>query len=341
MHLKREKLFMIQTKIIGFNDHGNIVLDINQRELAKEGILLGDAIKITLSSKEVLVNIPVLSGYYCKTHETLLLVSSECCELAVKRGNANSQYQFTLGDEFGIELGLSKKYWEQENAYSFCEINDGDLYANEEAFANFRPLFCGGTIFFRSASPFDDTYGRTEAVRFCIDKYSIRTIIDVADTRDELIELIGTDIQYCTKFSIYPIGSDAGLYSKEYEKTLTQAIEIIVRENGPFLIHCRAGKRRSGFLCALLQGLAGMSHSEIVADYMMSYVNNNGITQASDPQRFDYLKNDTIGNFLAYIRNDSDDSLPLCIENYLKVLGISPKTISQLTARLIKDKDPR
>jgi len=36
------------------------------------------------------------------------------------------------------------------------------------------------------------------------------------------------------------------------------------------LVHCAAGKDRTGTLCALIQGLLGVSRKDIVSDYMMT-----------------------------------------------------------------------
>ncbi|OGJ86534.1 MAG: hypothetical protein A2268_15780 [Candidatus Raymondbacteria bacterium RifOxyA12_full_50_37] len=42
------------------------------------------------------------------------------------------------------------------------------------------------------------------------------------------------------------------------------------KENLPVLIHCNGGKDRTGFMAALLQSLTGVSHNDIMHDYLLT-----------------------------------------------------------------------
>lgn len=46
--------------------------------------------------------------------------------------------------------------------------------------------------------------------------------------------------------------------------------EALADADGPSLVHCAAGKDRTGIACALLQASLGVSRDDIVADYMMT-----------------------------------------------------------------------
>jgi protein tyrosine/serine phosphatase len=52
--------------------------------------------------------------------------------------------------------------------------------------------------------------------------------------------------------------------------------EILARADGPVLIHCAAGKDRTGVLAALTHHVAGVDPEDIVADYLLT----------NNPQRF-------------------------------------------------------
>jgi protein tyrosine/serine phosphatase len=39
---------------------------------------------------------------------------------------------------------------------------------------------------------------------------------------------------------------------------------------GPMVVHCAAGKDRTGFICALTHHIAGVSHDDMVADYLLT-----------------------------------------------------------------------
>ena len=58
-------------------------------------------------------------------------------------------------------------------------------------------------------------------------------------------------------------------YSSQYFKTQTiKALQAICKNDGPFLIHCTEGKDRTGFVCILIEALAGASYQQIVDDYV-------------------------------------------------------------------------
>ena len=46
--------------------------------------------------------------------------------------------------------------------------------------------------------------------------------------------------------------------------------EVLLRAEGPSLVHCVAGKDRTGFAVALAQHVLGVVHDDIVADYVMT-----------------------------------------------------------------------
>ena len=51
--------------------------------------------------------------------------------------------------------------------------------------------------------------------------------------------------------------------------------EVLTRNEGPSLVHCVAGKDRTGFAVALVQHALGVSRDEIIADYMLTNVAGN------------------------------------------------------------------
>ncbi|HJS10544.1 tyrosine-protein phosphatase [Sphingopyxis sp.] len=55
-----------------------------------------------------------------------------------------------------------------------------------------------------------------------------------------------------------------------YRPLFVEAARVIGESDGPVLIHCTAGKDRTGVLAALLMKLLGLSNDEIIADYLLS-----------------------------------------------------------------------
>lgn len=325
----------MKTEVIFVDKNGNVYLE--NKDFEKSGFNLGDSLIITIG-EQTLDRIPFYSGLYCKMFGTVLVCKNDVIFLAIRNGNAEEKYNISRGQSIYIDLCISGDYWEKENAYSFVEISDRKLYDSVESFANFRPLFRGTNLFYRSSSPIDNAYCRAESVRQCVEKYGIRTVIDLADTVEEynnlFLSLDDNGVQILQKSRIYPIGNDSGLYSIEFEQSVLMAMRIMVEAEMPCMIHCRAGKRRSGFVCAILQSLHGMSDEEIMSDYMISYKNNNGIVYDDNPKRYEYLKNDTIKKILHHINGTDLNDLTNSTKTYLKRIGMSSDEMKSLIAKL-------
>jgi protein-tyrosine phosphatase len=64
--------------------------------------------------------------------------------------------------------------------------------------------------------------------------------------------------------------------------------EALARADGPVLIHCAAGKDRTGILAALTHHLAGVSHDDLVADYLLT--NDEERIARRLPQMIEYVR---------------------------------------------------
>lgn len=55
-----------------------------------------------------------------------------------------------------------------------------------------------------------------------------------------------------------------------YRALIARAFNALADTGGPLLVHCSAGKDRTGFFCGLLLHLLGVGREAIVADFMLS-----------------------------------------------------------------------
>ena len=254
----------------------------------------------------VLRNIPLYDGSYCSFGEPHVLYREDKnLEIALRRSNAMERLCLHVGDTFTIYPCMRGHYIEKQNAYSVKQIYDRDRFSSDEQYANFRPLIhCSGI--YRSASPFDDIYRRRDFVLACTQRHGIASILDFADTESELMQLLEDDLDYVSDLyrnkRVIAAGNDSGIYSLEFSQSVIEGLRKLIKLPKPWLIHCRAGKRRSGFVCALLEGIAGANFTELVQDYMLSYEYNNGITQADNPLAYHTIARETIIEMLDYIR---------------------------------------
>lgn len=59
-----------------------------------------------------------------------------------------------------------------------------------------------------------------------------------------------------------------------------RAVEAVAGSTGATLVHCTAGKDRTGWISAVLQLLAGVSREDVLADYMLTRENTRELSEA-------------------------------------------------------------
>lgn len=65
------------------------------------------------------------------------------------------------------------------------------------------------------------------------------------------------------------------------QPAIASLVTRLARGSGPVLIHCTAGKDRTGFLCAILLAALGVEWGDIVADYLASRGRRSAATAAA------------------------------------------------------------
>ena len=61
--------------------------------------------------------------------------------------------------------------------------------------------------------------------------------------------------------------------SDEFAEGIVKGFSFLLDHDGPWLIHCLKGKDRAAFASMLLEMLIGWTEDELIADYMLSYIN--------------------------------------------------------------------
>ncbi|KAG0233298.1 hypothetical protein BGX31_004858 [Mortierella sp. GBA43] len=81
--------------------------------------------------------------------------------------------------------------------------------------------------------------------------------------------------QIAVRFTMYLGGTEG--FAKAYmsmmpnvKNFLPPILEHIVKKRTPFIVHCTAGKDRTGIVCALLQMMCGVSEEEIAWEYELT-----------------------------------------------------------------------
>lgn len=121
---------------------------------------------------------------------------------------------------------------------------------------------------------------------------------------------------------------------KNSQSSIYDIFSLFGEQKGCTLFHCAAGKDRTGVVAMLLLSLAGVSRSDIVANYQVTYTyikQSAHARQAAElyPPETMYSLPEYIEEAMDYVSEDFGSA-----ETYLSSLGISNKIIEAIRGRL-------
>ena len=280
-------------------DFGSVQLGLTAEELGALGFEPGDSCDVAFSNGYRLKDIPYYTGYYVRSGEVLLCAypGFEYPVIAVSSGSSLWQAAgLTGGDTADITLRAKGKYLPVQEALDLEYSNDRANYPSDAAFANFRAVRAGEIAenrLFRGASPVDDRMGRAETADRLVGEAGIAYVLNLADSaRDLAKHRARTGFSAEHYMRLFRAGRVALLDWKmdpgdtAFLSRLGSALREMVKTPGPVYVHCLEGKDRTGVVCILLEALCGASYEEILADYMLTYENYYGVSEASAPERY-------------------------------------------------------
>lgn len=331
---------------------GGINILIGIEEFGELGFAFGDSMDITFSNGYTMEDIPYYNGYYTDPGRPLLIgyPGSESICLKINYGDDLwDQAGVTEADTAAVSLAAAGAYKDVQEAMDLQYSNDRDEFSSDEVFANFRSVSCSGIrpdTVYRSASPADNSNGRAAITdRLCKEK-GIAFILDLADSEEDIegyIEAEDFDSPHFLPLyrggKVIPLDMNANYKSEEFAALIAKGLTEMSKAEGPYLIHCTEGKDRTGFVCALVEALAGAEYREIVDDYMITYDNYYGISEEADAARYQTIKEKNIDAMLVYLAGCEAKDLPEAdlaagAEKYLTGAGMNEQDIHALLERI-------
>lgn len=342
--------------IIHDTDFGGIYLDMTIDEFNKHGFKLGDSVDVVFSNGYKLLGIPYYNGYYTRTGDPLVVGYPGYPYIKVAINNGDPLWDVSGvsdSDTATVTVAQAGAYAATQDAFNITYTNERSDYASDEVFANFRELSGGNLrsgVAYRSASPIDNTYNRAPYVEKLMKQVSVAYVLDLSDSNEEADTLIAKDKETGVDVSCFTDLRDAGCVgmldlpssypTETYAKKLAAGLVEMTKHEGPYLIHCVEGKDRTGFVCILLESLAGASYDEMQADYMATYANYYGITKESDPERYSIISNLYFDGMMLFLAGVDDGTDLRFIDfsgparNYLLNGGMSSEQVDALVARI-------
>ena len=357
------------------------------------GFELGDACDVVLENdlyRYEFKSVPFYNGYYTKTGDPLLCAYGYAVK--ENRGEdyqyTRTDYPYlrfcfnnremwnllhlTTDMKCTITLVETGGYdYEQKLVGGLTYSKDFEDYeakngiSKEEVFANFRAVRSDAmkeNVLFRSASPFDNANNRAPYVNDLAKAYGIDYVLNLADSQSKIDKYKATEAWAGLDYSQQLLDNDqvslmsmsAAYEGSGYQAALVKGLNDALAHNATkILFHCTEGKDRTGFVGVVLESLCGATYDEMLNDYMVTYDNYYGLTEASDKTAYDYIVelkfNDMINYLLTFdpsleAKGDGTyDLASVTTENYataarnlLTKAGMSEDNLQALTALLKK-----
>lgn len=343
---------MLKGKISSYNEFGAAMLDFTEADMTKAGFTLGDVISITIDEERELV-MPYYDGYYARNGEYLCVAYPTYPSICFTANNTGLPEEFTGLEGHSVVVRMKEKGGkiDVQQALSMKYTNDRENYPNlsDEEFANARTVSAGSItsgILYRSSSPFCNDINRANYVSEYMEREKVKTVLNLADTEEKMLSYNmpsysrklweGGDVILC------PLKADPT--ADDYNNRLINALKELASRPAPYIVHCMEGKDRTGYVCALLEGLCGATYEEIVADYLLTYDNYYNINPVKDPELCNTLVSLRLNTCLMYYAGVSDETqLPgvdyaKAFSSYLLSHGMSQQQLDALIRALSASK---
>lgn len=343
-----EPSFSVRVNVSKDEKFGAAILNISQADFENEGFKLGDSCSIAFQNGYSVPDVPYFNGYYVKNGAPVIVAYPGYEYINVTLNNMGIWDDAGLkdGDSALITINERGKYLAiQESLGQIYSFNRND-YSSNEAFANFR-CFSAGTLkddfLYRGASPVDNSRNRAPYVDDLIREKGIGFVIDLADSEENMQKYLSSadfdsdyvkDLYENGKVILLNMGS--GYMGKDYKEKLVQGLRAALDSEGPIYIHCMEGKDRTGFVCMLLEALAGAGYDDMLQDYMTTYENYYQVTKTGAPEKYDAIVDLYFIPFMECLHGTDDLSVLKTADfredaaSYLKEGGMTEEEIGEL-----------
>ncbi len=320
--------------------------EVSQKSFEDLGFTLGDSCNVTFSNGVVYKDVPYFNGYYVKNGQPVIVAypSSNCILVTLNNVGIWEEAKLSSSIKVSITLNEKGKYLATQTALSQSYSLDRSQYTSDEEFSNFRALKGGSlknNFIYRGASPFDNSRNRAEITDSLLKKNSIKAIVDLADGEGDM-NAYKKDSTYSFPYSesLYDSGDvillsmGSGYTSEPYMQSVAKGVRHMLSKSSPYYVHCMEGKDRTGFVCTLIEALAGATYDEMKTDYMKTYENYYKVTEAKDPEKYNAISSLYFDSFCEFLHGESDvnklktASYVEDAKSYLRNGGLSEEEIS-------------
>ena len=305
----------ITGKITSYNEFGAAMLDFTEADMTEAGFTLGDVISITVD--DIVLIMPYYDGYYTRNGEYLCVAYPTYPSICFTANNIGLPEELTGLEGHTVVIKMVEKggRLDVQTALSMSYTLDRKDYPDftDEQFANARTSKGGrlaSGVLHRSSSPFCDDINRAYYVSEYMESEKVKTVLNLADTEEKMksYDMPPYSRQLWEEGNVILCPLKADPTADDFNKRLIAALKELPSRPAPYIVHCMEGKDRTGYVCALLEGLCGATYEEIVDDYLITYNNFFHLNPGNSPELCNTLVSLRLNTCLMYYAGVNDEA---------------------------------
>ena len=305
----------ITGKITSYNEFGAAMLDFTEADMTEAGFTLGDVISITVD--DIVLIMPYYDGYYTRNGEYLCVAYPTYPSICFTANNIGLPEELTGLEGHTVVIKMVEKggRLDVQTALSMSYTLDRKDYPDftDEQFANARASKGGrlaSGVLHRSSSPFCDDINRAYYVSEYMESEKVMTVLNLADTEEKMksYDMPPYSRQLWEEGNVILCPLKADPTADDFNKRLIAALKELPSRPAPYIVHCMEGKDRTGYVCALLEGLCGATYEEIVDDYLITYNNFFHLNPGNSPELCNTLVSLRLNTCLVYYAGVNDEA---------------------------------
>ncbi len=180
----RKEFETVTAAVLSTDEFGDVLIDIQSIDLE-----YGDSVNLSFSGGYQIEDIPFYPDFYGKRGDTILCDFFDDCCIAGIHYSFNDTANIKNGETVTITLNEAGKYRDKYEAYHVDPDKTPWEGQTNAEFMNARMVTVGQIepgVLYRSASPFEESFGRVELMDSFIQTNNIQCILDFADTEEVL-----------------------------------------------------------------------------------------------------------------------------------------------------------
>jgi hypothetical protein len=331
--------------ITAVEKYGHTVTDILVADMFAAGYAHGDVLTVKFANG-FSFDAPLVSAYDVERGQYLLRTEYGDGYVAACINYGDLAKEAGVGVGEGISLSMKQKaaYLAQFEIRQLIRTDERADYPSDAAFANFREITAGNTgrgVLYRGSHPTKTEWPRAPYAAALMNQAGIATVLNMSDSEEEMKAYLNRDgtnpyvspyyQELFARGGVICLSMGMTYTDKVFAEKIIAGLRFILSRPAPYFLHCNEGKDRTGFMAILLEALMGAKEEEIVADYMLSYVNFYGVEPAT--AKYTVIANDNAGAMLKSIAGTDTlrgVNLAAAARSYLLKNGMAASEIDAL-----------